>query len=207
MSVKTLITRRHLGGRDKNQKPVSDVEIVDLGVQGNREMGMNCNWEYFELRLRVKATKSNGVEFGNVTLDLASLGIADFTGSNYSCNFKHVFGELAKLKIIRAYFPQEVKITYRNTLTVGGIGGGIGIPIFNTTPINQISNLAVLQQAEKDGKILHGATLYVHRRGQPESAGYPTGVRLSMSGVTVLGTAITKNLFVLLSGDSAKVEH
>jgi hypothetical protein len=206
MSVKTLITCRHLGGRDKNQKPVSDVEIVDFGVQGNREMGMKCNWEYFELRLKVDTTKVTGIEFGNVTLDLSSLGIADFTGSNYSCNFEHVFGQLAKLKIIRAYFPKQEKITYKNTLTVGGIGGGIGIPIFNTKLVNQIPYLGVLQQAERDGKILAGATLYVHRRGQSES-GVPTGVRLSMKGVTVLGTEITQNPFVLLSGDSAKVEH
>ena len=153
---------------------------------------MSCNWEYFELKLKVNTTTVSGFEFGNVTLDLASLGIADFTGSNYSCNFEYVFGQLAKLKIIRANFPKQVKIVYPN----------------NTAIIDQAAYLGVLQQAAGDRKVLAGSTLYVHRRDQSPATGAPTGVRLSMKGVTVLGTDNTQqDLFVLLTADSAKVEH
>lgn len=171
---------------------------------------MSCNWEYFELRLNVYPGANNpkdnrlrsgriigrGWMFGNVTLDLPSLGIADFQGLNYTCNFAHVFGQLAKLKIIRASFPFQTKDTY-----IGYKGSNRKL---KTGTIDQSAYFHFLQDAEKNQKKLFAAHLYVSRRDQPTQI-LDTEAQLWMEGVTVLGTANTPNLFVLLGGDSARV--
>ncbi len=168
---------------------------------------MSCNWEYFELRSAVYPGASNprdnktrsgrivgsGLMFSNVYLDLPSLGIADFQGLNYTCNFAYVFGQLAKLKIIRASFPFQSKKIFID-----------GYRKHQTGFIDQKWGFSRLQELEKDQKKLLAAHLYVARRDRPEEL-LDTEAQLWMEDVTVLDTDITPKLFVLLSGDSARV--
>jgi hypothetical protein len=167
---------------------------------------MECNWELFELILVVypKAQKlhsgrivGEGWQFDNVTLELRSLGIADFHGVKHTCNFADVFGQLAKRKLIKASFPGQVKLSYEDALHN-----------LRTTTRDQRSTFQLLQKAEKDQKKLTAANLYVARRDEPK---YTTRsvllaeAQLWMEGVRVLGTEINPSLLVLLSGDSARV--
>ena len=124
---------------------------------------MTCNWEYFDLILRVYPNakkvngriEGNGWTFANVTLDLLSLGIADFQGKNYTCNFSFVFSELAKMKLIRASLPFQVR-----QLHIDGNRKN------RTRVIEQRDSFLMLQKAEKDQNKLSAAHLFVLRRDQ-----------------------------------------
>ena len=70
---------------------------------------MSCNWEFFELRVIVftkaieaggRGLAGQGPKFFSVTLDLRSLGIPDFQGSNYTCNFTTIFSQLISKRAI-----------------------------------------------------------------------------------------------------------
>jgi hypothetical protein len=157
---------------------------------------MACNWELFELRLRVWLTSRttstgkfqglNGLEFFNVTVDLRDLGLKDFEGSGHVCNFAYVFGELAKLKIIPVSFSSKAVKT-------------------DTSHYDPMPSFGVMQQLEKSGKTVPAALLYVHRRNGSEVTSLEAGTGLWMNGVKVMLTSNAQDYYIQLMGESAKV--
>ncbi len=151
---------------------------------------MPCNWELYELRMvifiRGEKNKSTGNfsgevywEFLNVRVDLRSLGLGDFQGSGDACNFKTVFSELVKLKIIPFSFANERLEK--------------GKPNFDNLRAGQSSN-----------STLRAAKLYVHRRDQSDHSSDTTGVGVLLEGVKVaIALKSDKGYYVTLTGDSA----
>lgn len=153
---------------------------------------MGCNWELFELRvvvfMRGERNRQNGNfsgqilwEFHNVTIDLRSLGLADFKGSGEYCNFKTVFTELVKAQMIPFSFGGEK---------------------FRSDRLN----FGNLQAAERNGRKFTAAKLYVHRRNQPSEASLESGEGVLLGTVSVDFTAIAKGShYVQLSGEKASL--
>jgi hypothetical protein len=120
-------------------------------------------------------------KFFNVRVDLRSLGLGDFQGSGEACNFKTVFSELAKLKIIPFSFASERLEK--------------GRPDFGNLQGGQLSN-----------STLRAAKLYVHRRDQSDHSSDTTGVGVLLESVKV-ATALKseKGYYAILTGDSANL--
>jgi len=130
---------------------------------------MSCNWELYELRLRVwiKAEKLRGRGFSglgmmlwNVMLDhQKSLGIPEFKpDSKGNCNFKAVFDQLIKLKKISFNCPSSSE---------------------NQGPFGR------LQGAKQKNELLPAAFLFLHRRDQSDLASETTGIGILLEGVSV----------------------
>jgi hypothetical protein len=149
---------------------------------------MTCNWELFELRVviyRPPVPPKVGpgdiwFEFFNVSVDLGTLGMGDFQGSNDQCNFRYVFSQLAGLKTIPFRFSEEKIRSDR-------------------------LNFGNLQAAERNKLKFSAAKLYVHRRDQTDQTSLSTGVGVLLRTISVDFTVPKPNFYVQLSGDTGSV--
>jgi hypothetical protein len=148
---------------------------------------MSCNWELFELRLRVwiKANKypqrgyfGNGMMLWDVRLEHQfNLGIPAFKpDSKGNCNFKSVFTALAGIKKIPFTCPASNE---------------------NRSPFGR------LQVAQRNKEVLPAAFLFLHRRDQSDISSETTGIGILLEGVTVLFTKAQPVFHADLSGNSA----
>jgi len=153
---------------------------------------MGCNWELFELRvvifMRGERSKQGGNftgqvlwEFKNVSVDLKSLGIADFKGSGDFCNFRNVFTEMVKTQMIPFSFgkqqPQSDRLQFEN-----------------------------LQAAERNSRKFPAAKLYVHRRNASDQVSLDAGEGVLLGTVSVDLTAVSQGIhYVQLSGEKASL--
>ncbi len=147
---------------------------------------MSCNWELYELRVRVwiKADKypgrgylGSGMLFWDVKLShFDTLAIPEFkSDSKGFCNFKTVFDRLAKLKTIPFDCPGSQ----------------------NQNPFGR------LQGASRDKEVLPAAFLFLHRRDQSDVASETTGIGVLLEGVTVPFTDTQPVYHAHLIGNSA----
>lgn len=151
---------------------------------------MGCNWELYEFRVRVfyklgdKSIPRHGSryvgvgsQFFDVFPDLKTLGIGNFQGSNNNCDFKSVFNQLIKLKMIPFNCPQ---------------GSNTG------------NHFSRIQIAERDKEHLPAAKLYVHKRNDSELSSETTGIGIWMEGVDVVFTSASNGAYYIqLIGDDA----
>lgn len=151
---------------------------------------MGCNWELFELRVEVfyklgdKAKPNHGARyvgsgstFFRVFPDLKTLGIGEFEGKNNDCNFKSVFNQLIKLKMLHFNCSQS------------------------SNPGNHFSRMQV---AERDKEHLPAAKMYVVRSDQAEQTAKTTGLGIWMEGVDVVFTYANSGAYhIELIGDRA----
>ena len=147
---------------------------------------MSCNWELFEFRVIVmfKLAAQSGSRyvglgglFWEVKPDIATLGIGDFQGSNDFCDFKTVFSQLSKLKMIPFVCPQQA---------------------------NTGNAFSRVQVAEKDKEHLPAAKLFVHRRDEEDIVSDMRGPTVWLQGVDVGFTAVNGGFYYAqLRGDAS----
>ena len=148
---------------------------------------MGCNWELFELRVVVftngvrasgRGFAGQGATFEAIYLNLRTLGISDFRGSNNSCDFQSVFNELIKLKTLP----------------------------FNFTQNGDVSNyFGKIESAQRNKEKFPAAKLYVHRHDQSGEHSKSAGVGVLLEDVQVDFTNINNGRYhIHLSGGSAR---
>ncbi len=148
---------------------------------------MSCNWELYELRIRVwiKAEKyphrgyfGHGMMFWNVRLThFDTLSIPEFKpDSKGFCNFKTVFDRLIKLKAIPFECPSSSD---------------------NQGPFGR------LQTAHRNKEAFSAAVLFLHRRDQSDLASETTGIGVLLEGVSVPLTDAQPVYHAHLTGNSA----
>jgi len=147
---------------------------------------MSCNWEFFELRVIVftkaieaggRGLAGQGPKFFSVTLDLRSLGIPDFQGSNYTCNFTTIFSQLISKR---------------------------AIPFACSQKNNEQGNFGIVEAAGRNKEILPAAKLYVHNQKQSDGVSVSTGFGVLLQGVKVISTFVNNgDYYMHLSGHEA----
>lgn len=162
---------------------------------------MNCNWELYELRVRVftdaKTFKKRekgmpvgtGTEFFNITLYTEGLGLEPIGPArpNDSCDMKSTFGLLALFKTIPFGFSSAIGTSYPKHTA------------------NPTTHFGLMEKARLDKTVFPAAFLYIHRR-DTSAAVDPTDVALLLENVTVFETSSDKNKFyVSLHGNSAQM--
>jgi len=153
-----------------------------------RRKFMSCNWELYELRVRVWTKAKNypgrgyrgmGMMFWNVRLaHQQALGIPAFKpDSKGNCNFKTVFDQLVRLKKIPFSCPTSSE---------------------NQAPFGR------LQGASRDKELLSAAVLFLHRRDESDLVSETTGIGVLLEGVNVQFTEAQPVYHAHLIGNSAR---
>lgn len=152
---------------------------------------MSCNWELFELRLRVwlKAEKypqrgyvGLGMMFWEVFLDLSTFGIQPKPKDSADiCGFKAIFEQLVQKRVI----PFSCN---KNNAD-------------NQAPFGRI------QTASRKGETFPAAFLFLHRRDQSDLTGETTGIGILLEEVFVPVAVSTPTYYAHLFGKSASKKN